>query len=79
MSLGGRSARYLMQSLGEWGREAAPNFWVERWKVAVQHRFNPLIVADDHPLRCWLTPSPLTSPSATTPTSINSKQQLTTF
>lgn len=44
---GGRSARYLMQSLGEWGREAAPDFWVERWKVTVQRHVSPLIVADD--------------------------------
>jgi hypothetical protein len=49
--LGGRSARYAMQTLGcEWGREQMdPNFWVRAWEHALDTEADrgDIIVADD--------------------------------
>ena len=43
-SLGGRTARHAMQTLGtEWGRDLiSPSLWTDAWKRSVGHR--PLVV-----------------------------------
>lgn len=47
--LGGKSARYAMQTLGsEWARDLiCNNLWVNAWRKAMEHKRGWLIVADD--------------------------------
>lgn len=46
--LGGKSARYALQRLGDWGWEQmSPNFWLDIWSRNVERLDGVNIVADD--------------------------------
>jgi len=45
--LGGMTQRDFLRSLGEWGRDIRPDFWVELWKASVDTSGADVVLVDD--------------------------------